>query len=316
MTGGNGTHQITLEVSERLYCKLVSVAESLGESKERLIIQTVAERLGVEVKEYRVMRSLYECGYCEKTGSKAEIKRCEESHQKEREQHRAEQVEVEQIRLEAESMTHLAELCSKFLTRRSGIQCRLVFTHRNCIGGFENVVSNSHSAPINGVSNFSRETGKPLGYPGWHGNIDVHIDGGYDRSVGDACEMLNHYAKIHTGSGGSRKHGLGWDGRIYASDFPKMEERILGVLKLQKQQDEYIAARDEAKYTFDEMVSADVRADDAVKAALRKVDEAQAEQDKAAAIAREKAEDEHKAILATIGDGYADEIQARLMELQ
>jgi len=38
-------------------------------------------------------------------------------------------------------------------------------------------VSNSHSAPHNGVTNWDRDKEQPLGYPGWHGTMTIRLYG-------------------------------------------------------------------------------------------------------------------------------------------
>lgn len=58
-------------------------------------------------------------------------------------------------------------------------------------------ISNSHSCPRNGITNWEGEPSKPRGYPGWSGRIsfDVHnFDTFYSMPLRDL--------DIHTGSGG------------------------------------------------------------------------------------------------------------------
>ena len=105
-------------------------------------------------------------------------------------------------------------------------------------------VSNSHSCPHNGVTNFSqsynRQQGKnlPEGYPGWQGRADWIVawpkewDGHYLGS-----DLFSHGTfrsgrqRAHTGSGGggglsySKKYGCyvqscGYDFKIFAADWP------------------------------------------------------------------------------------------------
>ena len=107
-------------------------------------------------------------------------------------------------------------------------------------------VSNSHSCPHNGVTNFSqsynRQQGKnlPEGYPGWRGRADWIVawpkewDGYYLGS-----DLFSHGTfrtgrqRAHTGTGGggglrySEKHGChvmscGYDLKIFAADWPGM----------------------------------------------------------------------------------------------
>jgi hypothetical protein len=105
-------------------------------------------------------------------------------------------------------------------------------------------VSNTHSCPHNGVTNFSqsynRQQGKnlPEGYPGWTGRADWIVawprewDGHYLGS-----DLFSHGTfrtgrqRAHTGTGGggglsfSKKYNCyvqscGYDFRIYAADWP------------------------------------------------------------------------------------------------
>ena len=107
-------------------------------------------------------------------------------------------------------------------------------------------VSNSHSCPHNGVTNFSqgynRQQGLnlPEGYPGWQGRVEWIVawpeewDGHY--LGGDLFSKGTFHSgrqRAHTGTGGgggmrwSEKHGChimshGYDFRIYAADWPGM----------------------------------------------------------------------------------------------
>ena len=124
-------------------------------------------------------------------------------------------------------------------------------------------VSNTHSCPHNGVTNFSqgynRQQGKnlPEGYPGWTGRADWIVawpkewDGHYLGS-----DLFSHSTfrtgrqRAHTGTGGggglsySQKHGCyvmscGYDLKIFAADWPGMaryyeKQRVWKVLKDEK----------------------------------------------------------------------------------
>ena len=105
-------------------------------------------------------------------------------------------------------------------------------------------VSNSHSAPHNGVENFDTRSphnkGKPTGYPGWTGSINWivkwprELEGMYLGS-----DLFSHGTfrsgrqRAHTGTGGgggghmSKEFNTwvqkpGYDFRIYAADWPGM----------------------------------------------------------------------------------------------
>ena len=107
-------------------------------------------------------------------------------------------------------------------------------------------VSNTHSCPHNGVTNFNqgynRQQGKnlPEGYPGWQGRVewivawpeewDGHYLGGDLFSKGT---FQSGRQRAHTGTGGgggmrwSEKHqchvqSFGYDFRLFAADWPGM----------------------------------------------------------------------------------------------
>jgi len=124
-------------------------------------------------------------------------------------------------------------------------------------------VSNSHSHPVFGVGNWSRDSTKPVGYPGYQGRVWIR----YEKSpkcIGSDYFILS---KTHPGSGGSgyyngpwtkicekyyRKYGhkstveypspitYSWDYQIYLEDWILLDEclkkereqaTILGALK-------------------------------------------------------------------------------------
>ena len=129
---------------------------------------------------------------------------------------------------------------------RRGVTCPiprlLEFTTFNL--RWNDSVSNSHSCPHNGVTNWSPSWNKdktvPTGYPGWQGRADWIVawpkewDGHYLGS-----DLFSHGTfqsgrqRAHTGTGGgggmsySQKHGChvmscGYELRIYAADWPGM----------------------------------------------------------------------------------------------
>jgi hypothetical protein len=99
-------------------------------------------------------------------------------------------------------------------------------------------VSNSHSCPRQGVENFDRRSehnrGKPTGYPGWHGRIEIRVRPPVRKSRGK--EYLadgwgsDYFAgtplKTGTGGGGGKKGteyvSYGYDLKLFAADFPVM----------------------------------------------------------------------------------------------
>jgi hypothetical protein len=124
----------------------------------------------------------------------------------------------------------------------------LEFTEFNL--GWSDNVSNSHSCPVGGVTNWGgRVPGAPHGYPGWTGRIDwivawpKEFDGIY--LGGDLFARGSFHSgrqRAHTGTGGgggmrySEKHkchvqSFGYDFRIYAADWPGLaryhEKRVM-----------------------------------------------------------------------------------------
>lgn len=81
---------------------------------------------------------------------------------------------------------------------------------------WENLCSNSHSAPIDGVQNWRRDPKKPLGYPGWKGRAEFHYDGEYHGFFSSLFEV----SPIHLGSGGGGTKFYGCDVVLFASEWP------------------------------------------------------------------------------------------------
>lgn len=101
-----------------------------------------------------------------------------------------------------------------------------------------NKVSNSHSCPKNGVSNFMRVSDKPLYYPGLTGRIWYRTDGSDYSSFSDPVSGL-----VHTGTGGYGAYSGKWtdlykmyalvnkekelyycsyDCKVFGDDFPEI----------------------------------------------------------------------------------------------
>ena len=85
-------------------------------------------------------------------------------------------------------------------------------------------VSNSHSCPRGGVTNFNSRSadriGSPVpnGYPGWQGVIEYKIS----HDVGFGSDILKSTG-IHTGTGGGRGNlSYGYDVKFFESDWPKI----------------------------------------------------------------------------------------------
>lgn len=106
-------------------------------------------------------------------------------------------------------------------------------------------VSNSHSCPHNGVTNWgNHDKNAPTSYPGWTGRIEWIVrwpkewDGWYlggDLFSGGTFRTGRQRAHTGTGGGGgmrySKKHGchiqsFGYDFRIFAADWPGLARHL------------------------------------------------------------------------------------------
>lgn len=95
-------------------------------------------------------------------------------------------------------------------------------------------VSNSHSCPRSGVTNWGGKgllpggEPAPRGYPGWTGRIEFQLS--HDLGIGsDIMRPLG----IHTGTGGGiSENRYGYDVKFFDSDWPGLEKvRIFDILK-------------------------------------------------------------------------------------
>lgn len=88
---------------------------------------------------------------------------------------------------------------------------------------YDDLVSNTHSAPKNKQTNWSRESDKPLGYPAFHGLIEFQQALGWkelDSFLHPAMSGLG----IHTGSGGGIGKGrYGYDVKFFIEEWPGLE---------------------------------------------------------------------------------------------
>lgn len=99
-------------------------------------------------------------------------------------------------------------------------------------------VSNSHSCPRGGVTNWGRRdilndgTPAPHGYPGWSGYIEFQLS--HDLGFGSA---IMEPIGIYTGTGGgTEKNRYGYDVKFFASDWPGLEKNnlMISILKEEK----------------------------------------------------------------------------------
>ena len=84
------------------------------------------------------------------------------------------------------------------------------------------MVSNSHGCPRGGITNWTRDPKKTMGYPGWHGRFSFKI------VSENPCSFSSELFKgtgIRTGSGGGGGNGVyGYGVEIFEDDFPGLKE--------------------------------------------------------------------------------------------
>lgn len=95
-------------------------------------------------------------------------------------------------------------------------------------------VSNSHSCPRGGVTNWGGKgllpggDPAPRGYPGWGGRIEFQVS----HDLGFGSDILKPLG-IHTGTGGgTTSNRYGYDVKFFASDWPGLEK--IGVFDIIK----------------------------------------------------------------------------------
>lgn len=81
---------------------------------------------------------------------------------------------------------------------------------------FRQCVSNTHSAPPSGVTNWWCRPNLPRGYPGWQGNLIL-------RFSSSLPEFTHYYFKelgIYTGTGGGSRSNLRFQCQFWAEQWP------------------------------------------------------------------------------------------------
>lgn len=207
----------------------------------------------------------YACKHCESIYKTAqEASACEKkcltriSEQKVEEERKVNlQTLVHYVRLNAESVEDICrmseEVSHKLFTKSTIKKMSLSVS-------FNEHASNSHSSPIDGVSNFSSRNNpeKPTGYPALTGHITVVYN---KEPKGFSDETFNGYkgiAGIHTGSGGYRGSDEGYTVSygvtLWLSDFPKIKAAIEAK---QKEIDSYEVFRSKISDEYFNQVNAD-----------------------------------------------------------
>lgn len=90
---------------------------------------------------------------------------------------------------------------------------------------FSRLVSNSHSCPKDGVTNWGgQDHNAPCGYPGWNGYVKGKLTRSKKHMSSYPYSAIFKLVDIHTGSGGGGNEHWGYDIKIFAADWPTLAE--------------------------------------------------------------------------------------------
>ena len=107
---------------------------------------------------------------------------------------------------------------------------------------FDTLVSNSHSSPLNGVTNWSRVSDIPSGYPGWCGQFQgTNIR--YEEYETFFNVFSYFFPGVNTGSG-SGGDKFNYSLSIFIDDFPKIKSEYEKYLELNPK---YVKFKEETK---------------------------------------------------------------------
>ena len=100
------------------------------------------------------------------------------------------------------------------------------FTKLKLTANYDPSVSNTHTCPHNGVTNWGgRVVGAPRGYPGWHG----HIEGSFFRKKDKhryPISALFKLLRLNTGTGGGGNEEWGYSVEIFLADWPGLAQQL------------------------------------------------------------------------------------------
>jgi hypothetical protein len=178
------------------------------------------------------VQSVYICEICNVSHkTKSAAKRCEIACTKERENSQEEKNKKDAEKekwFSAQSLSEIAQNISKYLTSKTKIKCRAEFTGMSP----NETCSNSHGSPIGKPSNWcAKNNNLPTGYMGIVGNLNIHIEGGYNSKVSSAFDNIRYQYNISTGCGGARGCGLGYQITVWADDFPNIRKKMEAYFK-------------------------------------------------------------------------------------
>lgn len=92
-------------------------------------------------------------------------------------------------------------------------------------GTFYTHVSNSHSCPRNGVTNWSHYGELPDGYPGWEISVWFKFEDSYEYRSLDSSTFFK-MIDIHTGSGGGGGNTRSYKAKMFSADWPALAEAV------------------------------------------------------------------------------------------
>lgn len=97
---------------------------------------------------------------------------------------------------------------------------------------FEDNLSNSHTCPHNGVTNWcAREKYLPSGYPGWHGYLKGTLVRGKSNNMNYPYSYALNRVGIKTGSGGGGNENFSYDFKLFLADWPGLEVEYQNIMQ-------------------------------------------------------------------------------------
>lgn len=180
------------------------------------------------------------------------LKHCEEHSKIEEEKKQVRDIskKLQEVRLTATSLEEFRENFVKLKKKSYPNLYDIIFSHV-----YFGDISNTHSAPINGVSNFSSHPDKPTSYKGWGGSITII----YKKEPNTfGSDVIDYNTGINTGSGGYRGKEYGdffkncyvceYGLRMYLDDFPLIKEKYENYKKLEDLYNAYLEELDKKQY--------------------------------------------------------------------
>ncbi len=181
---------------------------------------------------------VFKCSVCGKLHEQEkELKVCLKQHEaKAKEKSSDEKLKQQQeylsnyVRLNATCLADILPLTNEVIGKLSGgkiVGVGVTFHYIN----YNVMLSNSHSCPLNGVTNWGGKEDKPKGYPGYSGSFKFvqQLKGKQDSYPKRAYDdQYNSYILgVNTGTGnGNETGGFSGSFSIFIDDFPLIKERI------------------------------------------------------------------------------------------